>query len=188
MKVLILFAFVAFVAFVALSSNEVVGYAASEERPKTSLATTAARVASPGLFDVGVEQQPVENDAFVTTGDGKVSQFRSASAYGTIGILGHNDRSGAAFAELRDGDEIAVTFSNGQVARYRVDRIEKYQALSPTSPLSDFVSLDNGEKLTASQLFMRVYGSGNALVLQTCIENEGNWSWGRMFVVAKLEE
>jgi hypothetical protein len=63
--------------------------------------------------------------------------------------------------------------------------VYRYQAISPSSPTSDFQNLDENEYLTTSQLFMQMYGGSHHLTFQTCIEMNGNPSWGRMFVVAE---
>ncbi|MCK6541027.1 MAG: hypothetical protein L6Q26_13325, partial [Anaerolineales bacterium] len=58
------------------------------------------------------------------------------------------------------------------------------QALQPTSLYSSFRSLDKDETLTAEQMFKRVYVGDRHIAFQTCIEAEGNLSWGRLFVIA----
>ncbi|MCL4268439.1 MAG: hypothetical protein KJZ72_02790, partial [Anaerolineales bacterium] len=50
---------------------------------------------------------------------------------------------------------------------------------------SDFRDLETESILTAEQLFNQVYRGEFHLTLQTCIENEGNSSWGRLFIIAK---
>jgi hypothetical protein len=60
----------------------------------------------------------------------------------------------------------------------------KYQALQPTSPYSSFRDLTNDENLTAEQLFNKVYRGDRHITFQTCIEANGNLSWGRLFVIA----
>jgi hypothetical protein len=61
-----------------------------------------------------------------------------------------------------------------------------YQALSPTSPYSNFVDLNTKKLLSAEQLFYNIYGrGGSTLVFQTCISTEQVPSWGRLFVLAK---
>jgi hypothetical protein len=69
---------------------------------------------------------------------------------------------------------------------YQVTKIENYQALSPNSPYSDFLSLDgSNQKLSATQLFSKIYTQENHLVLQTCLEKDGDLSWGRTFIIAE---
>jgi hypothetical protein len=70
-----------------------------------------------------------------------------------------------------------------------VKQILHYQALSPSSPYSDFLDLDdpNGTRISVETLFYKVYTQNGTLVLQTCIEANGNSSWGRLFVIAVPE-
>ncbi len=108
-----------------------------------------------------------------------------ASSYGSIGMLAHNYLAGASFASLGSGKEIDVIYGDGKVVKYTVSSIRKYQALSPTSMYSDFKDLSNPSKtLSVSDVFYATYGKSGALVLQTCISNNGNASWGRLFVIA----
>ena len=70
------------------------------------------------------------------------------------------------------------------VVDYRVADIREYQALQPNSATSQFVDILTGEKISATQLFKRVYMGSHHLTLQTCIEQGSVDSWGRMFVIA----
>jgi hypothetical protein len=74
------------------------------------------------------------------------------------------------------------------VSGYKVTSIVKFQALSPNSPSSKFVDLSTGDTLSASTLFKQVYGGDPHLVLQTCIAQDNEPSWGRMFVIAEPVE
>jgi hypothetical protein len=141
----------------------------------------------PDKFSVAVVQQPGGNSGFVSTKDETVTQFAPANVYGTIGLLAHNYLSGKLFFDLREGDEVIIVFGNGSQEHYRINLIERYQALSPTSVYSDFINLSdpNRVKITANQVFQRVYTKENRVVLQTCIEANGNSSWGRLFVIAE---
>ena len=49
---------------------------------------------------------------------------------------------------------------------------------------SKFKNLDTKKLITASELFTNIY-TKNDLVLQTCISQSGESSWGRLFVLAK---
>lgn len=140
----------------------------------------------PGRFSLPVLQQPAGNASFVSTQDNSVTQFRSASVYGTIGLLAHNYLSGKKYFDLREGDDVVIVYGSGGQAHYRINRIERFQALSPTSVYSDFINLSDPTqtKLTASQVFNQIYTTENQVVFQTCIEANGDPSWGRIFVIA----
>lgn len=138
----------------------------------------------PGVLALPVGQQPQGNSGYVTREPEQATQFDLAGDYGTIGILAHNDLAGAQFSGVIPGQYAIAIFGDGRMEYFLIDTIQSYQALSPTSTYSDFVNLDgSNEHLTAGQLFNRIYAPGNRMVLQTCIEGEGNPSWGRMFII-----
>ncbi len=140
----------------------------------------------PGRFSLPVLQQPYGDASFVSRQAVSATQFRLAAPYGTIGLLAHNYLSGKKYFNLRAGDEVIIVYGDGNHEHYRISEIERYQALSPTSPYSDFIDLSdpNQTKMSASQLFQRVYTTQNRVVFQTCIEAYGDSSWGRIFVIA----
>ena len=140
-----------------------------------------------GRFSLPVVQQPAGNSSFVSSDDGTATQFETAKGYGTIGLLAHNYLSGKLFFDLREGDEVIIIYGDGSQERYRINQIARYKALSPTSVYSDFVDLSDParETLPAGEVFERIYTARDRVVFQTCIEAEGNPSWGRMFVTAE---
>lgn len=140
----------------------------------------------PGVLALPVGQQPQGNAGFVTREPEHATQFGMASQYGTVGILAHNDLAGAEFSNIQPDEYAIVIYGDGRLEYYYINQIQKYQALSPTSTFSDFVNLDgSNERLSASQLFTRIYGTSSRLVFQTCIEANGDASWGRMFIIAE---
>ena len=150
--------------------------------------------AAPGNSGIYVEniladhivQQPQGNPGFVSPEKNTVTQFKMASQFGTIGILAHNSAAGESFFDLQLDDVIFLVQSSGELQAYSVIEIQKYQALSPSDPYSNFVDLSNpSSTISAQTLFLRTYGRGDSLILQTCIENAGNPSWGRLFVIAQ---
>jgi hypothetical protein len=157
------------------------------EQPQVR-AQEAQEVYVPGSFSLRVMQQPVGDPLFVPDEHGVVSQFSVAAAHGTVGLLAHNTLDGAVFFYLNVGSDVYVAFDGGAKVRYVVSRIERYQALSPLDPKSSFINLDSGETLTYEQVFNRVYAQPNQLTLQTCIEAEGDPSWGRLFVIAEMAQ
>lgn len=140
----------------------------------------------PGIVALPVSQQPKNNAGYVTRNPDEVTQFSTAGQYGTIGILAHNDLAGAQFYHFELNQYAVIIYGDGSVEHFIIEDIQKYQALSPNSAYSDFISLANPqERLTAGNLFSRIYGAGNRLVFQTCIEANGDASWGRMFIIAR---
>jgi len=75
----------------------------------------------------------------------------------------------------------------GMATQYNTTGFEavyQFQALQPTNPYSNFVDLETNQQLTATELFYRVYTGAHHLTFQTCIEKDGEYSWGRLFVLA----
>ncbi len=140
---------------------------------------------APDVMAFSVVQQPSGNASFVSTRTSVLTQFAAASRYGSTGILAHNTLAGANFYNLKTGDIVSAIYGDGTIDLYRIDQIQKYQALDPYSPYSNFVDLSNpGVQISSTDLFYRTYGLGNVLVLQTCLAKDGNDSWGRTFVIA----
>jgi len=132
-----------------------------------------------------VLQQPSNEPGYIANSQDSVTEFRMARDYGTIGLLAHNYLAGNLFFQLQEGQVIYLVFGDGTVHTYTIVDILSYQALQPTSPYSNFVNLQNADDyLSAADLFYKVYGQEDALVLQTCIANQGIESWGRLFIVA----
>lgn len=138
----------------------------------------------PGLLALPVVQQPAGNAGYVSYNDGEVTQFGMAAQYGTMGLLAHNYLSGRQFSQLVAGQEVRLVYGNGRIETFVVTEVLRYQALQPTSPYSSFRNLDEEETLSAEGMFKRVYFGDRHVTFQTCIEAEGDLSWGRLFVIA----
>jgi hypothetical protein len=137
---------------------------------------------SPSGLQLRVDQQGGD-PLHVNTNWGWASQFGLAAQYGSLGLLAHNFLSGAAFADVGIGQELDAVFGDGTVRRYSVNTIRRFQALRPTDPYSDMLDLATGLRLSSTDTFMQVY-KGDRLVLQTCITENGDPIWGRLFVIA----
>ncbi len=136
-----------------------------------------------GVMAYGVVGQG-GNAAFVSEQPNVVTQFGLASQYGSQGFLAHNYLAGGAFATIGIGQTITLVYGDGSTRDFQVTGTQSYQALSPDSTQSNFVDLNSGEQISASTLFHKVYNSKNSLVLQTCIEQDGISTWGRLFITA----
>jgi len=140
----------------------------------------------PGLMAVPVVQQPSGQAGYVSTAAETLTQFAAASKYGTTGLLAHNYLAGAYFSNLSQGSVITLVYGDGSTQYYSVTTVLEFQALSPNSPYSQFVNLAQpGVTLSSTDLFYQTYGLGNVLVLQTCIADGNESSWGRLFVIAE---
>lgn len=136
-------------------------------------------------FAFQIIQQPLGNPAFVSNENHLVTQFSMASEVGNIGLLAHNHLAGANFSQLEKGDIIFLVYGDGHTKKFVVDDIQAYRATDPLSPHSYFENLTTEEILSAEQLFNKVYRGEFHVTMQTCIEKDGNLSWGRLFIIAK---
>lgn len=137
---------------------------------------------SPSGLQLRVDQQGGD-PLHVNANWGWASQFGLAAQYGSLGLLAHNFLSGAAFADVGIGQELDAVFGDGAVRRYSVSTIRRFQALRPSDPYSDMLDLATGLRISSTDTFMQVY-KGDRLVLQTCITENGDPIWGRLFVIA----
>ena len=151
----------------------------------TGQANTITGLFVDDLFALDVVQQPANNPGYIASSENSVTEFKMARDYGSIGMLAHNYLAGDSFNSLAVGQVVYLVFGDGSVQPYTIANILSYQALQPNSPYSNFVNVDNPDEfLTAADLFYAVYGQDDALVLQTCIENQGIDTWGRLFIIA----
>jgi len=138
-----------------------------------------------GVMAHAIEQQPYGHAGFVSSEANTITQFSIASEVGNIGLLAHNYLAGINFSALTAGDVITLVYGDGRTENFYVEQILQYQATSPLSPYSNFIDLNTQEFLTAEGLFNKVYRGDYHLTLQTCIEKDGDLSWGRLFIIAK---
>jgi hypothetical protein len=135
-----------------------------------------------------IVQQFHDHPYYVSNRDGEVTQFSIASQYGNIGLLAHNTLSGKFFSRLSVGQQVRLVYGDGSVEEFVVAKILSFQASDPESISSSFHNLDRDETLSAGDMFLRAYAGERHLVFQTCIEANGNPSWGRLFIIAMPKE
>jgi hypothetical protein len=152
---------------------------------KDGAATTLRGIYIPNIMAFPIQQQPYGNPGFVSPVDSVITQFSIATEVGNVGLLAHNMLAGKSFSEIKQGDQIILIYGDGHTEVFLVENTQRYQALDPLNPYSQFKNLETQKSLTAEDLFRTVYRGEYHLTLQTCIENEGNLSWGRLFVIAK---
>jgi hypothetical protein len=157
------------------------------ETVKDGNAAALRGVYVPGVMAFAVEQQPVGYPGYVSEADSVVTQFSIAAEMGNVGLLAHNTHAGAFFSNIQQGSLIVLVYGDGHTETFMAQSIQQYQALdpyNPYNPYSQFKDLEMQTALTAEELFNKVYRGDYHLTLQTCIENNGNESWGRLFIVA----
>lgn len=145
-----------------------------------------AGIYADGVFAYPIVQQPGGNAAYVSNKPGVLTSFSMASQYKTTGLLAHNTLAGADFKRLFVGQTLTLIYANGVMKSFEVIAVERYQALTPNSPYSEFVNLDipGADRLSATNLFNHVYTPAQRLILQTCIAANGIGTWGRLFIIA----
>jgi len=134
-----------------------------------------------------IVKQPEGSPDFVSYQDGVFTQFSMASQVGSNGLLAHNFLAGRFLNQIPAGTEIVLVYGDGRLEYYRVTNILQYQALDSSNPYSDFRDLSSNTTISAGDLFNLVYASSGRLVLQTCIAQNDDLSWGRLFIVAEPE-
>ena len=147
-------------------------------------AATLRGVYVSNVMALSVVQQPAGYPGFVSTEESIATQFSMATEVGNVGLLAHNTHAGSFFSNIKQGDRIVLVYGDGHIESFVAASIQHYQALDPQSPYSEFKNLETQTTSTAEQLFNNVYRGEYHLTLQTCIENNGNSSWGRLFIVA----
>jgi hypothetical protein len=159
--------------------------ASFEKSVENNVPGTLRGVYADGLFALPVIQQPGYGSYYISTKPDTVTEFGAAAAYGNVGLLAHDFLSGQLFPQLGIGQPIELVYGDGHIEYFTVTQVLKYQATDPYSTQSDFVDLSTQERLTSVQLFKRVYMGARHVTFQTCIEENGNSSWGRLFVIAQ---
>jgi hypothetical protein len=138
----------------------------------------------PNVLALPVVQQPTGDAGYVSGSYDEATQFSTASQYGNIGLLAHNYLSGRLFSRLAVGEEVRLVYGDGRVEYFVITEVLRYQALEPNSQWSSFRNLDNYDVLSTEQMFTRAYAGDRHVTFQTCIELNGNSSWGRLFIIA----
>jgi hypothetical protein len=138
----------------------------------------------PHVLALRVIPQPPGDPGFISAEDGTATLFQTASYFGVTGLLAHNFLSGRDFFRLNTGQELNLIYGDGHTRHYRVSQIDDFQRLSINDLRSNFLELSSGIEKTADQVFADFYQGQPHLTLQTCIERDGEWSWGVRFIRA----
>jgi hypothetical protein len=139
----------------------------------------------PEILAARIVQQPEGLEEFVSPWQDVLTQFSFASRLGSTALLAHNDLAGKAFTQLEPGQQVYLIYGDGRVSAFIVAEIMRYQAVEPNNTASAFADLENQNILTSSELFANVYDRPGKVVFQTCVENQGHLTWGRLFVIAE---
>jgi hypothetical protein len=144
-------------------------------------------VFAPGLFGMPVTGQPGGDENYVSSEENVLTQYSKPTQYGVTALLAHNYlNSGKMISQLQPNQEIFLVYGDGKVTRYHISSVQYFQALSPHDTRSDFRDLNGpgGTVISYDRLFDQMYTKSNQLVFQTCLEANGDLSWGRIFISA----
>jgi hypothetical protein len=139
----------------------------------------------PETLAARIVQQPAGKYEFVSPWPNIVTQFGLASKFGSTGLLAHNYLAGNNFLLLKKDQKVYLVYGDGKTSAFVIKEILRYQALEPNRTSSDFKGLENGELLTASKLFSKIYDRPGQVIFQTCITEDNNPAWGRVFIIAE---
>ena len=160
--------------------------ASYSDRNETEQSGILREIEVDNLITLRIVQQPIGDSNFVTSLPNYVTEYQTASKYGSIGLLAHNHLAGQYFFQISPGQKIKLVYSDTRTVSFVVTQIQHYQALSPNSPTSDFIDPYSGDHLTSSELFKKIYEDQTGhLVLQTCIYDNQIPTWGRLFIIAE---
>jgi hypothetical protein len=99
---------------------------------------------------------------------------------GTPALIAHENLAGSAFDELMIGDYVTIDSRVLEVTDIqRYDML--YWNIDAPADWVNFISQD-GNGLTAYQLYDAVYNSGHAYIMQTCYNN----GKGRLFIMLDI--
>jgi hypothetical protein len=138
----------------------------------------------PGVLALRVMQQPAGDPTSVLQMDGVATQFSVAAQYHVTGLLAHNNLAGITFSRLRIGQEVRIVYGDGRVEYYMVNQLARFQALEPDSRHGHYLDLRSNVTYTTQDIFTEFYNGNVHVTFQTCILQDDNSSWGRLFVTA----
>jgi hypothetical protein len=134
-------------------------------------------------FIARIVQQPPNNYSYISSENEVLTQYMLAEE-DVVGLLAHNTHAGQYYFLISLGDQFYLVSDDAKTQLYQVQQIDRYQALQPSSNISDYKNLETGEILTTAQIFARYYMGDPHVTLQTCIAQNGQANWGRLFILA----
>ena len=138
----------------------------------------------PSVMALPVVQQVGNSPTYVSPEDETLTQFGMATQFGMVGLLAHNDLSGKYFSALLPGQVLYLVYGSGEINTFIVTQILRLRAHEPNNPYSYFTDLDTHQVYSAEDLFRQVYMGDPHVTFQTCIAQDDQPSWGRLFVIA----
>ena len=151
------------------------------------------KIILPDLPPIPVTAQPKGRDNWVSNNRDELTQFDQVwRAFQSYGMLAHSYGAGKHFNNLKPGDIIkyvtTMPYRGKEIPNhkeFKVKEIRQFQAAEPNNVHSPFLDLATNKQYSANDLSKEVYGKKGRMVLQTCIEKDGEKGWGRKFVIAE---
>lgn len=144
-------------------------------------ADTLRGIYVPKVMALSIVQQPEGNSKFISEKRSTATQFSMAARAGNVGLLAHNRLAGKLFFKIQPGDQIILVYGDGHTELFVVENILKYQSLVR----GEYKDMETQNVLDAGELFNEAYSGEHHVTLQTCIENNDNLEWGRLFIIAQ---
>ncbi len=138
----------------------------------------------PGILAFPVVQQPANDPQAVSEDSGVITQFGQAAQNHVIGLLAHNTLAGAFFYGLGIGQEIRIVYGDGRVDYYVVNNLSRFKVIHPGRQDIGYMDLSTDRIYNTQDLFAVFYRGKAHVTFQTCIQQDGDLSWGRFFVTA----
>lgn len=110
---------------------------------------------------------------------GQVSQWND-NVY-----LAHNYLDGKYFSELNVGEDIHY-YDGVDWNDYVITEVIEAPASDPYSQTTAL--LVYGEWRSPYWVHQNIYNLPDTIVLQTCVEKDGNQAWGRLFIIAERQQ
>lgn len=151
------------------------------QRVRNGESETLRGVYVPQRLSLPVVQQSEADPGFVSMQPHEVTQFSQPRKIGNIGLLAHNMLAGRLFFNIPEGEQIILVYGDGRTETFIVEQVLAYETL----PYGQYRNIETGEVIGIGSLFELAYGGEYHLTLQTCIAQDGNGEWGRLFIIAK---
>src|SRR3989304_6157642 len=104
--------------------------------------------------------------------------YLNGSQNDSLAIIAHTELAGSHFSELQGGDRLIV-YVGGEWREFLVYSFRRMQVVG-----DGYMDLGTGDQLTEEALFAEIFNHAGHLVLQTCITQDENPTWGRLFITA----
>lgn len=114
----------------------------------------------------------------------EVLELSISEQLGNTILVAHNTLGGKNFKYLTLGQTIYTIKGNGSYEKSIIIEIAEFESLSNNL----YKESSTGLIFTDMQLVERFFFGNKHVLLQTCVEKDYNYGWGRLFIVAIPQE